>query len=252
MHILCWYDAVRHFCFQTTLKPNVSITGKFASLQEKRTYPPIINEDMHPPDGPPQQSPNHGPIPQSPRHDMGTVEEPPVESPVGPLFHSPNHEILIEEPSIDLPMGPHYRSPNYDMYTDEPTINPPVSPTQLHRIDFDEPPERLRCQPVTENIPALSPLMDLGWNTPNSSNNLLNSSPVSLPTLEPEELGNSSSIPAKRARPMSQGPLNPLTPHHERDIFRIPPIQMFADREVGTFLQQCNFGSIQAFVSLYC
>jgi hypothetical protein len=137
------------------------------------------------------------------------------------------------------------------MYTDEPTINPTVSPSQLLHVDIDEPPERLRCQPVTENIPALSPLVDIGWNTPNSSNNLLNSSPISLPTLEPEVLGNSHSTPAKRVRLMSEGPSNPLTPSHERDIFRTPPIRRFVEREVRTFLQQCNFGLIRAFVIFF-
>ncbi|XP_078171572.1 uncharacterized protein LOC144565636 isoform X1 [Carex rostrata] len=202
---------------------------------------------MHPPVGPTQQSPNHGisiesfvnspvgTMPESPHHDMETVEERPIKSPAGPLYHSPNHEISIEEPSMAPPVAPPYGSPHYETYVDEPTINPSASPTQRSPIDFDAPPERLRCQHVNETIPAPSPPVDLGWRTPNSNNNLLNTPSDALPTFEPEVLDNfRRSPPAKHTRRMSQ---SPWTPSPERDNFRTPPLHWSAEREDLNFLE---------------
>ncbi|KAJ3698397.1 hypothetical protein LUZ61_002102 [Rhynchospora tenuis] len=230
------------------------INWKFASLEEKKNYPPIINEqpDMDPPLSPPQQFPDNeviieepadneeladlpvGGMHGSPHHDMGTVEEPPVNSSVGPSHLSPNHNISTEVPSRNPSPGDRYPSPNNDMYIEEPTINPPRSPTQLKLIDFNEQPERLRCQQVNETMQGQSPPVDGTWNTPNSNNSLFNSPSNALPNIEPEVFNSAHNSPAKHTRPVSQ---SPSTPYHERETFSTPPLKRSAEREDLNFLE---------------
>ncbi|KAJ1693774.1 hypothetical protein LUZ63_010472 [Rhynchospora breviuscula] len=224
------------------------INWKLACLEEKKTYPPIIDEqpDMDPPLSPPQQFPDNeviieepanppvGFMQQSPHHVMGIVEEPPVNSPVGPSHLSPNHNISTEGPSRNPPLGNKYPSPNNGMYIEEPTINPPQSPTQVTPIDVNEQPERLRCQQVNETMQGQSPSVDGSWNTPNSSNSLFNSPANALPIIEPEVVNSTHSSPAKHTWPVSQ---SPSTPSHERDTFRTPPLKRSAEREDLNFLE---------------
>ncbi|KAJ4777743.1 Double-strand-break repair protein rad21-like protein 1 [Rhynchospora pubera] len=227
---------------------SVSNTGKFACLEEKKTYPPIIDEqpDMDPPLSPPHQFPDNevvieepanppvGFMQQSPHHDMGVVEEPPVNSPVGPSHLSPNHSISTEGPSRNPPPGNQYSFRNNDMYIEEPTINLPQSPTQVTLIDANEQPERLRFQEVNETMQGQSPPVDGSWNTPYSINSLFNSSSNALPIIEPEVVDSTHSSSAKHTWPVSQ---SPSTPSHERDTFRTPPLKRSAEREDLNFLE---------------
>ncbi|KAJ4792025.1 Sister chromatid cohesion 1 protein 1 [Rhynchospora pubera] len=227
------------------------INWKFASLEEKKTYPPIFNEqpDMDPPLSPPHQFPDNEVIieeladneviieepadppvglQQSPHHDMGTVGGPPVNSPVVPSHLSPNHSISTEDPSRNPPPGDQYPSPNNDMY-------PPRSPTQLMPVDANEQPDRLRCQQVDETMQGQSPLVDGSWNTPNSNNNIFNSPSNALPIFEPEVVNSTHSSPAKHTWPVSQSPSTPS--HEKRDTFRTPPLKRSAEREDLNFLE---------------
>ncbi|KAJ4774019.1 Rad21/Rec8-like family protein [Rhynchospora pubera] len=224
------------------------INWKFACLEEKKTYPPIIDEqpDMDPPLSPPHQFPDNevvieepanppvGFMQQSPHHDMGVVEEPPVNSPVGPSHLSPNHSISTEGPSRNPPPGNQYSFRNNDMYIEEPTINLPQSPTQVTLIDANEQPERLRFQEVNETMQGQSPPVDGSWNTPYSINSLFNSSSNALPIIEPEVVDSTHSSSAKHTWPVSQ---SPSTPSHERDTFRTPPLKRSAEREDLNFLE---------------